>query len=668
MGRRNSGIVGRHQLPLDENQNGSPQEDVLTVNREFARRFAHNSKRTALHRLQELKKRGVVDSSDESSDGEDEDEDGVLPARTDVQILNVLRKIKNKDPSIYSAEAKFFDDGYNEQAKEVSSEDEHKEEKKKKPVYLKDVLANQLIEEGPDFQEDIPNRKLVVTYAEEQQALKDEFLKIATLPDSDGEEDSGLLKVRKKTADVLKEDDDSGGGPVSDVQHRAKDADITRRLEEYFGRDDSLDENEKFLKDYLLNKSWIDEDRDRIPSYDEIVGDVEEDEEELQKQDRFEAEYNFRFEEGVSSQVLGHSRSVEGSVRRKDDTRRQKRIHKKERLSEVALERREELKRLKNIKKREILEKLEKIRDVAGANASKLEILQREDLEEDFDPEEYDRKMKEAFGEEYYGAQDADENFQGHELDLLEKPEFGDEDELLGLRDEEGNFGFASAREKAKELQIAEAGAILDSKYEDSEDSAEKVDSAEGIAPRTDDLSKRKKKGKIALREKLTFDKQLEEYYKLDCEDMIGDLPTRFKYRQVNPNKYGLTASKILTADDKDLNQYVSLKKLAPYVAQEWKPKRRFHVSQKLRKKNALQQQPSKQAASHGNDGNFLTGNSPKDHQESSIAKDETQINGGGSEVSKSKKRRRKKGAPLSQSRLIAYGKSSVASKKRKRG
>ena len=53
-------------------------------------------------------------------------------------------------------------------------------------------------------------------------------------------------------------------------------------------------------------------------------------------------------------------------------------------------------------------------------------------------------------------------------------------------------------------------------------------------------------------------------------------MPTHFRYVPVTMTQYGLSASEILLADDKDLNEYVGLKKLAPYRKQRdtWDAKR----------------------------------------------------------------------------------------------
>ena len=65
-------------------------------------------------------------------------------------------------------------------------------------------------------------------------------------------------------------------------------------------------------------------------------------------------------------------------------------------------------------------------------------------------------------------------------------------------------------------------------------------------------------------------EKLMDELYQLDYEDMIGSMPVRFHYTQVKPQSYGLSTEEIMDADDKELRQYVSIKKMAPYREREW--------------------------------------------------------------------------------------------------
>jgi len=75
---------------------------------------------------------------------------------------------------------------------------------------------------------------------------------------------------------------------------------------------------------------------------------------------------------------------------------------------------------------------------------------------------------------------------------------------------------------------------------------------------------------------KRVLDQYMEELYELEFNDMVAGMPTRFRYTTAAKSSYGLTPTEILLADDKDLNEYVGLKKLAPYRKQHdtWDAKR----------------------------------------------------------------------------------------------
>jgi protein KRI1 len=192
----------------DGDGDGAQEEARITVNEAYAKRFVHNKEREDLHRLQELKKKGLAnsDGDDDDDDSEEEDEDGLLPVRTDAQIFETLARIKKRDPSIYVSEAKFYDEEGDEDGREEGDGVEPAtKEKKKKPLYLKDVVARQLLDGGADEDEEDENLKkkrsktraaaaqqpAIATYADEQQELKNAFLQ--SVAEADSEADDGEI-------------------------------------------------------------------------------------------------------------------------------------------------------------------------------------------------------------------------------------------------------------------------------------------------------------------------------------------------------------------------------------------------------------------------------------------------------------------------------------------
>eukprot|EP00850_Spirogloea_muscicola_P007839 SM000040S14851 [mRNA] locus=s40:754270:767547:+ [translate_table: standard] len=574
---------------------GAPER--LTVNTAFAARLAHNHARADLHRLRELQRRGLApDSEGEDSPSEDEDEDGLLPDETEAAIVDALAAIRARDPAIYRPDAQFFREEPEAGDEDGDVSEGGERQPRRRPQYLKDVLAQQLIENGDraaDDDEEQTGRPRLPTFAEEQEALRRAVIEAAPHDDvadgsaGHGDDGDGLLRLRRKSAEErLREEGDSAENPGSG---EAAGRSISDRLEAYFGSAEQLDHGERFLKNFLLNKGWMERDRDRVPSYEDVIGEVDEEEEELEAQERFEARWNFRYEEAGAAQVAGHSRVVESSVRKKPEARKRARTAREERQQAAAAAAAEELKRLKNVKKRELEQRLLRIQEVAGAvGDSRLSAaLGADALDEDFDPADYDRAMEVAFNEDYYEQRDEglgvpdEEDGDGD----LEKPDFAAEERLLLLAGIEPDVGKGRVADGVgKTTSVSGDGGTASNGpvrgFHAARDKQKRKlegrpGDGEGITTQTGSNGSSRAAEELVQRERVALEKQLEEYYKarLDYEDLIGDLPTRFRYRAVAPNMYGLNAAAILVADDSELNQFVSVKKLAPYQTKEWQPK-----------------------------------------------------------------------------------------------
>ncbi|WPT16271.1 Protein kri1 [Picochlorum sp. SENEW3] len=486
----------------------------LKINTEFARRFEHNKKREELHRLKEkfpeqaarLEAKGVsaLMNDEESSSSSEEEDDGVIPQKTEKQILETILKIRNKDTSIYDPNAKFYSEDEEEEVRDAK--------RKEKPVYLKDVVYKEAMElangNGSDADEDEKDRGK--SYVEAQEGLKRAF----------------LTAYEEEVGDALQSEGDGFGGVLQKSETLRKEAEITdeetqKLVDKIFSKGDkeksTMTENDRFLRDYILKQAWMRDSDDEDEHFmDDGVVDEEEDEQAMDAAEAFEASYNFRFEEPGGTEIVTHPREIEGIVRKKDDRRKQKRMEKAARKAQEEEERRRELKQLKNLKKMEIEDKLKEVKNIAGSGVAEEDLIGKL-LDGEFDPEKHDQAMQEAFGEEYYNVEEEED-----------------------VEDEEFDKKLAAMAEYSSDEEVDNTiSAMLERKKKKEDD-----DDPENTA-------------------KQDVKKLLDEYYKLDYEDHVGGIPTRFRYKEVEPETYGLTFEEILMMDDKELNQIMGLKRVA---------------------------------------------------------------------------------------------------------
>ncbi|KAL2541524.1 KRR1 family protein [Abeliophyllum distichum] len=229
----------------------------IEINEEFARRYEHNKKRKDLQRLHEMEKKGIVSFRDEESEvsSSEQVEDILKPSKKqDLEFFDALIKVKKQDPLLKTKEAKlFFSDSESMLEDENDNNNEnHKLDNNnnddgrngKKPMYLKDFVSRYLIEEGPEFEDndddvELNNRNSdgnvkMKSYLEEQEESNREFLKEFEEAVNVEDEEGDFLRI--KTGNGEEEEDDG---------------EIGKKLDDYFGEDENLDENTEFLKDFF---------------------------------------------------------------------------------------------------------------------------------------------------------------------------------------------------------------------------------------------------------------------------------------------------------------------------------------------------------------------------------------------------------------------------------
>ncbi|KAF2855031.1 ribosome biogenesis protein-like protein Kri1 [Plenodomus tracheiphilus IPT5] len=533
---------------------GSDEEDggvSLKVNEDFARRFEYNKKREEKQRLEEKygKGKGMEEDgeSEDSEEGIEEDDAAeLLDEDLDDQVNATLQALRSKDPRIYNKEAKFYRD------LEGEDDDGANGTQKDKPMTLRDYHTKNLLEgRFADDEEEAPPK----TYAEEQEEARQELVK--ELHAEDEEEEDAFLVAKPKHASSNK---DRVKITVQDVEKADQDP-------------------ETFLSNFMASRAWVPTEKARFQPLES------DDDEEDAAADEWENSYNLYFENtaGTNEKIMTYARdAVASTTVRRDDVNGRRKAREAARAKREAerQEKEKDLARLRRLKVEDMEQKVKQIRKIGGLSGRDFKIEEWKDvLEADWSDDRWDAEMQKRFGDAYYGEGDAgmeseeEEGARGKKK--LKKPKFDDDIDIKDLVPD-----FKDDEEEVPDITLSSDDEDAD---EDAEDDGDEDNATSAKS------SKKRKQERADAKSAARRDRRLIENLvneNLEYEKALAAKPkaaTKFRYRETSPTTFGLTARDILLADDKQLNEFAGLKKLASFRDPEKKKKDKKHLSKKAR-------------------------------------------------------------------------------------
>jgi protein KRI1 len=559
---------GKKKIFLDDGDDSSvgstsspiSEDTKLKVNKNYAKAFQNRKQR---EELQQVRDRDEDNDSDESSSEEEDEEGNLLTNSTNLQFLKTIKALRKKENSIYDKNTRFFDQ---EPDDDDDDDNEEREEKKQKPKRFKDVLRGQILEQMEEEENDSNNKgaepaKSRFVYDNQQEEIRKSFLKGAEKVDSEqSDSDDDDLMVVKNRETTSPEDDNEMMEEFNEIEKISRTQSDKDKIVDPRGE---IEDGDKYLLDFFKDKKWVDKEDDYANDDDSL--------DDLNKADDYEANYNFRFEQAQAEAASGATLSVQtyargntvNTVRRMDTTRKEKRQTRKERKAAERKAKEEQLKRLKNAKRQETNKKLAQIKSVLGSVDQEAvdEVAIMKMLEGDYDPEQFEKAMNTAYGDDFYENDDQEWKT---DLDVREGLKADEDGEgIIGQDDVEGGMYDTHAGDEDEDEEDGHHGTEEEEDWGEEEDVAVEEDGAEET-----ELEKKVKA------------KMQEELYKLDYEDIVAGMPTRFKYRKVEANDYGLSAREVLMARDTSLKELVSLKKMAAYNEEG-----EYHVGSKKRRR-----------------------------------------------------------------------------------
>jgi len=505
------------------------------------------------YRMAKLKDELLNLSSEESQSEDDEDGWKVTEA-VEKEFYKTLNKIKKKDPTIYDKNVDFF--------KDVSIPESKEGKSKSSSFTLRDYERKIIVEKGGELSDEEPSSKKLKncklpTYVEEQESLKNS---IKAALNSDGEDDSeeqwgGLFKKRQKTKEEKGKEEETYKEWLKgqkDCEPKCEESEEMKQLHDYW-TNPNLDKEEKFLRDYVLNKKFLDGEEEDNLSTENIA-------DEMEKCEQDDVQPGHTFEEPDQEFIQRYPRVMENSVRRKNEHRKEKRIEVRERKRKEKQKKKSEIQKRKKEKKKEIEDKIEELKKLTGNDQLAFENA----LNADFDIDEHDKIMNRILNDEFYSHEDPsfNPNVPGRLEDEWNEELHEDTENI-----NENNDDFNLEEQPEETFNCEDPSFNMDCDYDPDQNMPKETKSR---SRRRKDKHRRTTVSEAVRKQKPVFDparhssfqKYVDHYYGIDCEDFIGDMPCRFKYRRTIPNSYGLTVEEILSADEKELERWCSIKRI----------------------------------------------------------------------------------------------------------
>ena len=464
-------------------------------------------------------------SEDSSEEDEDEDEDGYLATETlNRQINTTLNAIKSKDPRVYDATTSFYNETRQERVRNVKSESNIE-----KPFYLSDYQRDAILR-GADGTTQSKNS----AFTQQEEKLREEVARQmhqvvnqtgTDAQPSDRNEDSEdfLVKIAKTK---------------SDHDHQDEHSCLTRADVDMADRDPDA-----FLSKFLSSRAWVPTPATQLHAF------ISDDDEEEDQAEEYEATYNLRFEdpEKANQKLVSHSRQIAASSSvRKAQTNKRKRARQEagSQKSERRVAEENDRARLRDLRAEEMTRRLAEIQEAYGLQGTTFnsdEWVQI--LTQDWDDQQWESFMKGKFGEQHYTVIKSQQGASSHEP-------------------------FSTAPRKPKWENDIDISDIL---------SGGKINNANASDVRVRSNTR-------LGRQEVAY--AVDRTVKMDlATEAFSNRPGQFRYRETSPTTFGLTPNDILFASDSQLNQYVGLKKLAPFreTISKRRDKKRLEKKARLR-------------------------------------------------------------------------------------